>query len=171
MIAHFRRMAAYNCWANEELFEAVGKLSPAAFVAPRVGFFPSIAKTLNHLLLADTIWMGRLEGGGSAGISRLDQQLHDNFPSLQAARRDMDARLLAYVSALTEDDLPAIVRYVTMAGEAQSTELGQILEHVFNHQTHHRGQVHAMLSSTDVAPPALDLIFFLRRRSEIAKAV
>ncbi|HJR21277.1 MAG TPA: DinB family protein, partial [Dongiaceae bacterium] len=75
MKAHFRRMAAYNRWANERLYEAVGHLSPEDFAAPRSGFFPSLLKTLNHILVGDTVWMGRLDGAGS-GITSLDQVLH-----------------------------------------------------------------------------------------------
>lgn len=164
MTAHFRRLAAYNCWANERLYEAVGRLSPAAFAAPRVGFFPSIARTLNHLLLVDLLWMGRLDGGDTKGITRLDQQLHADFDSLRAARRATDARLIAYVGGLDDAALASAISYRTTSGEPQVMPCEQMLSHLFNHQTHHRGQVHAMLSSTPVAPPPLDLLFFLRQQ-------
>ncbi len=76
MKAHFRRMAAYNRWANARLYDAASRLSPAALAAPRSGFFPSILKTLNHILVGDTIWMGRLDGTGHPGVTGLDQVLH-----------------------------------------------------------------------------------------------
>ncbi len=106
--------------------------------------------------------MGRLEGVPS-GIERLDQILYDEFADLKAARETEDARILGFVSAPGDDALAGALRYRNMAGEAQETPLTWVLAHFFNHQTHHRGQVHGMLSGTPVAPPSLDLIYFLRQ--------
>lgn len=166
MKAHFQRMAAYNGWANARLYEAAAKLSPAALAAQRSGFFPSILKTLNHILVADAIWMGRLDGTGNPGITRLDQMLHTEFPALKAARVAMDDRIIAFVDALAPGRLEEDLVYRTMAGEQMTTPIDQVLAHFFNHQTHHRGQAHAMLSSTEVAPPSIDLIYFLRDHPE-----
>jgi uncharacterized damage-inducible protein DinB len=170
MKAHFRRMAVYNRWANERIYEAAGKLSPAELVAARSGFFPSLMKTLNHILVGDTIWMGRMDGTGSPGVTKLDQTLHTDFAALKAARAAMDARIVAFVDGLTPPRLNEDLVYRTTTGEPMTTQMAQVLAHVFNHQTHHRGQAHAMLSSTEVAPPPLDLIYFLRDHPEIAKA-
>lgn len=167
MKAHFQTMAVYNGWANARLYEAVGKLLPAEFAAPRSGFFPSLSKTLNHILVGDTIWMGRMDGTGSPGASKLDQTLHTDFAALKAARVAMDRRIVAFVDGLLPQRLGENLSYHTTTGEAMVTRMDQVLAHVFNHQTHHRGQAHAMLSSTDVAPPPLDMIYFLR---ETAKA-
>jgi uncharacterized damage-inducible protein DinB len=168
MIANFRRLAAYNRWANQTLYEATGKLSAESFVAPRVGFFPSISKTLNHVLVGDTLWMGRLDGSGAPGITSLDQTLHADFAPLAKARAAMDARIVRFVDSLTDERLGETLSYRTIAGGPMATAVDQVLTHVFNHQTHHRGQAHAMLSSTDVAPPILDLIYFLRDHPDIA---
>jgi uncharacterized damage-inducible protein DinB len=168
MKAHYQRMAAYNRWANERLYEAVGKLSPEEFAAPRSGFFPSLLKTLNHILVGDTVWMGRLDGAGSAGITSLDQILHADFAALKAARAVLDARIVAYVDAVAPTRLAEDLAYRTVAGDPMTTQVAQVLAHVFNHQTHHRGQAHSMLSSTKVAPPVLDLIYFLRDHPEVA---
>jgi uncharacterized damage-inducible protein DinB len=168
MMANFRRLAAYNCWANQALYEAVGKLPPDGFAAPRVGFFPSLSKTLNHILVGDTVWLGRLDGSGAAGITSLDQTLHADFASLVKARAATDARIVRFVDSLTEQRLGETLSYRTMAGGAMETAVDQVLTHVFNHQTHHRGQAHAMLSSTEVAPPVLDLIYFLRDHPDVA---
>lgn len=168
MKAHFQRLAAYNRWANEQLYEAAGKLSPAAFAAPRVGFFPSLAKTLNHILVGDTIWAGRLDGSGHAGITALNDVLFTEFAPLRAARAKLDQRLIAFVDGLAPQRLEEVLIYKTMAGEPMKTPIDQVLTHVFNHQTHHRGQAHAMLSLTEVAPPSLDLILFLRDHPEAA---
>lgn len=168
MRQHFRQMAAYNRWANDKLYEAVGQLNPAAFAAPRVGFFPSLAKTLNHILVGDTAWIGRLDGTGSPGIASLDQQLHAEFAPLRAARAALDRRIVAYVDSLSDERLNDSIRYKTFAGTPMETPIAQVLAHVFNHQTHHRGQAHAMMSSTEIAPPSLDLIYFLRDHPEVA---
>jgi uncharacterized damage-inducible protein DinB len=106
--------------------------------------------------------MGRLESVPS-GIERLDQILYDEFTDLKAARETEDARILGFVNGLGDDAIAGTLRYRNMAGEAQETSLTWVLAHFFNHQTHHRGQVHGMLSGTPVAPPSLDLIYFLRQ--------
>ncbi|HJR21071.1 MAG TPA: DinB family protein, partial [Dongiaceae bacterium] len=137
------------------------------FAAPRSGFFPSLLKTLNHILVGDTVWMGRLDGAGS-GITSLDQVLHTDLAALTAARRAMDDRIVAFIDAVAPSRLAEDLVYRTVAGDPMRTQLNQVLAHFFNHQTHHRGQAHAMLSSTDVAPPSLDLILFLRDHPEIA---
>ena len=168
MKAHFQKMAAYNCWANTRLYEAAGKLTAEALAAPRSGFFPSLLRTLNHILVGDTLWMGRLEGTGSLGITSLDQILHTEFADLKTAREALDQRIIAYVDALVPSRLEEDLGYRTVAGDPMTTRVDQVLAHVFNHQTHHRGQAHAMLSSTEVAPPVLDLIYFLRDHPEIA---
>ncbi|MBX6320527.1 MAG: damage-inducible protein DinB [Rhodospirillaceae bacterium] len=158
---HFRRLACYNRWANRRLYAACGSLAPGAYFAPRSGFFPSLHKTLNHILAADRIWLGRIEGRPSAVLA-LDQILYPDFPTLAAAREDEDERIIRLVEDLTPQRLGEDLAYRTMAGEPQTTPLHLVLTHVFNHQTHHRGQAHAMLSGTDAAPPPLDLILFLR---------
>ena len=170
MKAHFKTMAAYNRWANERLYEAAGTLSAAAFAAPRSGFFPSLSKTLNHILVGDTVWMGRLEGTGHAGVTSLDQTLHADFAPLHAARIAMDRRIVAFVDDLAPQRLSEMLVYKTMALGPMETRIDQVLAHFFNHQTHHRGQAHAMLSSTEVAPPPLDLIYYLRDHPEVAGA-
>ena len=95
-------------------------------------------------------------------IKSLDQILYDNLPSLRRAREAEDAQILGYVGAIDDAALSGTLRYRSMAGEPQETPLVWTLAHFFNHQTHHRGQVHGLLSGTPVAPPPLDLIYFLR---------
>jgi uncharacterized damage-inducible protein DinB len=160
--SYFHRFGRYNAWANRRLYEACAALSPADYRAQRPSFFGSIHATLNHILVGDRVWMGRLEGAPS-GIERLDQILYEEFADLRAARESEDARILGFVSGLGEDVIAGTLRYRNMAGEAQETPLAWTLAHFFNHQTHHRGQVHGMLSGTSVQPPPLDLIYFLRQ--------
>lgn len=104
--------------------------------------------------------MGRFEGVPS-GIERLDQILHEELADLQVAREREDARIAGFVGGLGDDALAGTLRYRNMAGEPQENPLAWTLAHFFNHQTHHRGQVHGMLSDTPVPPPPLDLIYFL----------
>jgi uncharacterized damage-inducible protein DinB len=157
---YFRRLARYNAWANRRLYDACGKLSAADYAAKRAAFFGSIGGTLNHILVADRIWLARFEVR-AAGIASLDHILYEDFAALRPAREAEDARLLAFVGSLDEDSLTGTLTYRNMAGEAKETPFVWALAHVFNHQTHHRGQVHGMLSGTPVAPPPLDLIYFL----------
>jgi uncharacterized damage-inducible protein DinB len=160
MKAHFERFARYNRWANRRLYAAVAQLDSAAFTAPRSGFFPSIAKTLNHLLVADRIWLSRFEGTPNPHRA-LDETVCASFAALDAARETEDRRLIGFTRSLTAERLGEVLHFRTMAGEAKATPLEVALTHVFNHQTHHRGQAHAMLSGTAVPPPSIDLLYFL----------
>jgi len=159
---YFHRFALYNRWANARLYEAVGRLTPEAFVAPRSGFFPSIMRTLNHILVADKVWLSRLTGQPH-GLTALDQVIHESFSALNAERAIEDKRIIACVEGIGDEAFGQMLRYRTMTdGKETETEIGATLTHLFNHQTHHRGQVHAMLSSTDVSPPPRDFIYFQR---------
>jgi uncharacterized damage-inducible protein DinB len=165
MKAHFERMARYNRWANRRLYGAVAQLEPEEIHAARSGFFPSIAKTLNHLLITDRIWLGRFTGKPS-DHTRLDEAPYDDFAALTAAREAEDQRLIAYMKELAPAQIEGVLNYKNMAGEATSSALLPLLAHLFNHQTHHRGQAHAMISSTRVAPPPLDLVYFIYEDKE-----
>jgi uncharacterized damage-inducible protein DinB len=154
---YFRRFARYNRWANDRLYAACATLSTEDYRAQRPAFFGSIHNTLNHILVADRIWLGRFEAKPS-GIKRLDEILYDDLTALQQARETEDARILAFTDGLSDTAIARSLAYRNMAGEEKATPLGWALAHFFNHQTHHRGQVHGMLSGTPVAPPSLDLI-------------
>ena len=160
MKAHFERMARYNRWANRRLYGAVAQIEPEEFTAPRSGFFPSIAKTLNHLVVTDRIWMGRFTNKLSDHKS-LDEAPYDDLSALTAAREAEDQRIIAFFKQLPQSQIESALDYRNMAGEAKSSEMLPLLAHFFNHQTHHRGQAHGMLSSTRVAPPALDMVYFI----------
>jgi uncharacterized damage-inducible protein DinB len=159
--AHFARLARYNRWANGRLYAACAILGQTELARPRPSFFGSILGTLNHGLLADRSWMGRFEGVPCPDIVSLDQILHPDFEGLAAFRTTFDDHIVAYCDALS-GGMERVFRYRTMAGMETESELGWALLHMFNHATHHRGQVHDMLSSTKVEPPSMDLIYFLR---------
>jgi uncharacterized damage-inducible protein DinB len=156
--AYFRHLAQYNAWANWRLYEAAGRLSDAERKKKRPSFFGSIHRTLNHLLVGDRIWISRLTTTPH-GIASLDQELYEDFAELRAQRVTEDERLIAVVNGLRLEEIAGSLCYRNMAGEEKRTPMVQVLGHIFNHQTHHRGQAHALLSDTPVAPPQLDLIY------------
>jgi uncharacterized damage-inducible protein DinB len=157
LAAHFVRLANYNARANRILYDAVATLDDGDYRKPRKAFFGSIHGTLNHILLGDIIWMTRFEGG-TYRSTNLDAELHSDFADLRAARSAMDDRISAFVEARVDEPfLGGTIRYVNNAGEQLEDPVSILLPHLFNHQTHHRGQVHDMLSQTSVAPPSLDM--------------
>jgi uncharacterized damage-inducible protein DinB len=161
-IENFRQLAAYNRWANLRLYGAALELSEDAYRLPTGVFFRSLHGTLNHLLLTDRIWLKRLTGSGHHP-DRLDAILHDDRRELLRARIAEDARLKGVVDGYAEADLTQPVAYQTTSGKPYSQPLQDILLHLFNHQTHHRGQAHACCSIlTGSEPPTLDLLAFQR---------
>ena len=157
LLEHYRAMARNNAWSNARLLEACARLSDGAFAAPRVSFFPSLQMTLNHILLVDRYYLADLNGEG-----RKIQQNKIPFPranDLATAQSASDRELVAFCDALTEADLDRIVPIDRNDGITYRETTGAILVHLFVHQIHHRGQAHAMLAGTEVAPPQLDEFF------------
>lgn len=159
---HYRMYAAYNAWANRALYAEVAKLDDADYRKDLGAFFGSLHRTLNHLLTADRIWLRRFTGTGEAPTS-LDTILFDDFSGLRAAREVEDERLTAFIDSLTEETIAADFTYSPLTNPAVITHpLGPALTHLFNHQTHHRGQCHGMLTALGGPSIALDLIYFVR---------
>ncbi|MCZ6720546.1 MAG: DinB family protein [Proteobacteria bacterium] len=157
----FALMARFNGWANGVLYGSVAELSEEAYKAERKAFFGSIHNTLNHLLVVDRLWAARIEEV-EHGIQSLDQILFEDFESLRAARDQEDKRLIALVERLGDEELATPVAYRRMTNNGTNkTRRDHMLLTLFNHQTHHRGQVHALLTQQDVSPPPLDVIDFL----------
>jgi uncharacterized damage-inducible protein DinB len=164
MQTHFAMFAAYNRWANALLYGAAAKLPDVDYHADRGAFFGSLHGTLNHLLVTDRIWLRRFTGSGPQP-TRLSEILFDDLPSLSNARTAEDARIVAFVDGLTEADLVGTFTYRTITRPADITQpLAPALSHFFNHQTHHRGQAHTLLTiaAGRDAAPSLDLIYFQR---------
>jgi len=165
LLDQVRTFARYNRWANGRLAAAVEALDEAAFHADRGLFFRSIQGTLNHLLVADRLWFHRITGEiEGEPPTALDQILYAERADLLAARAREDARIVAFADGLDEARLAGSFSYRNMARETFTQPLAPVLAHVFNHQTHHRGQVHAALTGLGERAPALDLIYFLRER-------
>ncbi len=168
MISHYRTFAGYNAWCNERLYDAAATLSDADYRADRGAFFKSVHGTLNHLLVGDRIWMQRFTGEGAVPKS-LDATVYDDFASLRAARRAEDAAISRYVAGLSEADLSRTIRFRTLSNPATFEQpLAPALDHFFNHQTHHRGQAHALLSSFigNDRTPSFDLIVYQRETGQ-----
>lgn len=163
LAAHYRMFGHYNAWANGRLYDAAAALSIEQYRADRGAFFRSVHGTLNHLLATDRIWMKRFTGEGEVP-DRLDAILYESFAELRAARQAEDARIAAYVDGLDEQRVAGTIRYSRVSSpEVFEQQLAPALAHWFNHQTHHRGQVHALLSGLTGAAPELDLLFFQRQ--------
>lgn len=156
----FRILSRYNQWANRRLYSDCANLGNE-FSKPRAAFFGSICGTLNHLLLMDRNWFGRVVGDDPR-LSPLSRILHRDFDTLWSARRTEDQRIIDIVDAFDPAALSSEVEYRNTAGDLFSTPLNLVLLHCFNHQTHHRGQVHDMLCETATPPPPLDFVHYVR---------
>ncbi len=162
MLDHFRMFAAYNAWANRLVYAAAAQLSDAEFRENKGAFFGSLQATLNHILCADRIWLKRFTGEGDAP-SALDTILYDDLAPLAAARESEDARLIAFTAGLTHDAISGTFTYTPITNPVEITQkLGPCLTHVFNHQTHHRGQCHMTLTALGRPSLGLDMAYFLR---------
>lgn len=154
---HLLLMARANRLANHRLDAACLRLTHDEWTAPRTSFFPSIAATLNHILIVDWYYVDALEEGGRGTAVFADEMPCGSMASLADTQRTVDERLIAFCAGLHDD--AALVREVAFDRGSRGRPLDRIdrtLAHLFMHQTHHRGQVHAMLSGTSVKPPQLD---------------
>ncbi|MGE5540137.1 MAG: DinB family protein [Gemmatimonas sp.] len=163
--AYFQMLARYNRWANERLYAACAKLPPGEYGKPRAAFFGSIKGTLNHIMVGDRAWLARIEGL-TVEAKGYDEILYDDLPALSQARAAEDVRIIRLMEDLGPDELACTLYYTTIAGDRAETPMQLVLAHMFNHQTHHRGQVHDQLSQTAVAPPPLDLIYYVREQAK-----
>lgn len=134
--------------------------------APTAAPSSTLHGTLNHILVADRIWMRRFTGVGDVPPS-LDAILFESFEELRAARRKQDVLITRYIDGLDREKLEGMLRYKTVTTPQKSFEqpLAPVLDHFFNHQTHHRGQAHALLTAVigNDATPGMDLIYFQRQ--------
>jgi uncharacterized damage-inducible protein DinB len=162
---HLLSLAYNNAWANHRLLTACAQLMQAEFEQTRNSFFPSIKATLNHNLTVDRFYMAALEREAQGEAPDPDctrfftsEQPFDHALGLQRAQAEVDQRLLAYCAAQRDDQLQREVTILRAGGPKANTRV-RLLAHVFQHQIHHRGQVHAMLAGTPITPPQLDEFF------------
>jgi len=151
-----RIQARANRLANHRLHAAMSALSAADLHAPRTGFFPSLMATLNHILAVDLYYVGALHGETDGAEAWQRFLPADELALLASRQRDCDERLIAFCDALDAAGCARSVEMPRAAGRVQRDAAAHVLQHLFMHETHHRGQAHAMLSGTAVAPPQLD---------------
>ncbi|WP_108815073.1 DinB family protein [Loktanella sp. Alg231-35] len=154
-------MARYNAWQNDGLRKMVGVMSVADLIEDRGAFFGSIFATLNHLLWGDTIWISRFDGGQGPAVPAKDHREITPTPAVWAAERfRMDARVTLWAQSVSAVDLVGdLTWYSDMAGREITRPKALCVMQLFNHQTHHRGQVHAMLTALGLKPNDTDLPF------------
>src|SRR5215468_1233678 len=175
-VGHFRAMARNNAWSNYRLHSACAQLSDAEYRAERVSFFPSLPLTLSHIYLVDCYYLDALEEGGR-GLSLFEQdEPFTTLGELTAAQLTTDRRLTAYCDRLTAAIGSRTVGLQRGKDFYVNETVEAVLNHLFVHQIHHRGQVHAMLAGTSVKPPQLDEFFLaqdepLRRHELLALAL
>lgn len=161
MLEHLRMMARYNKWANAKLNTAVMSISHDDYMAKREAFFGSIHGGLNHILLVDRIWRGRVEGNPHPA-DRLDIIVTDDREAFVRERTVEDDILIDFTDSFDEKSLDETVTYSSLIGFTGTDPRRLILAHMFNHATHHRGQIHALLTQVPADPPPLDLMIYIR---------
>jgi uncharacterized damage-inducible protein DinB len=168
----YRAFARYNRWMNRKVYAAAARLSDEERKRDRGAFFGSIHNVLNHILLADRVWLGRLAGRvaepgfiGADGIKTLDQELASDFDELRRERDKTDADIDAWVETLTAERIAGMFRLVRK-GETHDLPLWWVVAHVFNHQTHHRGQITTLLFQAGQDPGPTDFFAMLMEEAE-----
>jgi uncharacterized damage-inducible protein DinB len=163
MKSYFQQLAKYNQWTNERLYAAVLELPSEMYRKPIGVFFVSLHGTLNHLLLTDRMWFKRLTGVGEELPNQLNAILFEDRQELAAARAAEDKRIIDVTNGYQDADLLKKIKYANTSGKQFEAPLSDLLMHIFNHQTHHRGQAHSCLSIlTEREPPSLDLLAMQR---------
>ena len=166
---HFVLMADYNRWMNAKIYEAASRLNVTTLHADQGAFFGSVFGTLNHLLVADTIWLQRFSAHPAAFAAltpigplppprSLSEPLHADLAALWVARQLMDAVIVALCAEATESDYAQPLAYANRAGQIFVRSFGPLMQHFFNHQTHHRGQATTLLSQAGVDVGVTDLL-------------
>ena len=156
---YVRVLAAYNSEMNRRLYAAAGRLSDEERRRDRGAFFGSIHRTLNHLLWADQMWMSRFDGWEKPSVSGQESTTWvEDFDGLHRRRVETDAKLEAWAEGMTSSSLQGDLTWFSGGSNREMTKLRSLLVvHLFNHQTHHRGQVHAMLTAAGEATGDTDL--------------
>ena len=159
---YFATLAGYNAWANQRLYAACERLSEDEYLRERRSAFGSLHATLNHLLVADRIWLARI-AGRNPPLLAATQILYADLVGLKVARQAEDEHLRNLIAGLSPASLDRPLVYRNGRGDRCETRLSLALGHMFNQQAHYRGEVSAMLAQTEIPPPPLDLIQFVGR--------
>jgi len=161
MMKHYLTLRAeHNQWVNTRVYDVAAQLSEADYLADRGAFFGSVHKTLNHIVTTDLIWMHRIDATGEAP-GGLDAVLHDTLADTRATREALDARMIAAVDGMNDAALAEPIRFKARSGDDVAIAANLMVANLCNHETHHRGQVHAMLTGLGQEMPPLDFFPFL----------
>ena len=160
-IINFQLLANFNTWVNTKIFSSCKKLDDTEYKKDRKAFFSSIHGTLNHLLVVDRAYISRIEGKNH-DLKSLDQILYENLFQLEEARIKEDKRLVDLVNNLSKESINKEITYKGFETGNQTYTINLVLITLFNHQTHHRGQIHNMLSQTGIKPPQIDIPDFIK---------
>ncbi|MDP2284186.1 MAG: DinB family protein [Pseudohongiella sp.] len=155
-------MASYNKWINGRLYDVVATLDDETRKKDMGAFFKSIHGTLNHILLADKIWMGRFVQDLFVAKA-LSEELHADFNELRSERDKQDHRIIEWAAGLSAEELAKDLRFMPItAPQEKVLPMWLAVTHFFNHQTHHRGQITTLLMQLGIDPGVTDLPFMPR---------
>jgi uncharacterized damage-inducible protein DinB len=158
----------YNAWANHRSLGAASALTAEQFTRSLGSSFSSVRETLAHICGAEWIWLERFQGRSPSALP--DTKQFDTVLDLREHWLSQEARLLAFVKGLTQEDLDRVIEYQTMKFGAYRNPLWESMQHVVNHGTYHRGQVTTLLRQLGARPMLTDLMHFYRERSAGAAA-
>ena len=172
--SNFQLMAQYNRWMNEKLYEAAFRLGEDKMREDQGAFFKSVFGTLNHILVGDMIWLKRFARHAkryqalirlkeTPNPTSLDAILYDDFMQLQQARQQLDEVILQWSQEIDEDDLAGDLEYTNTKGDRYVDNFGCLVQHFYNHQTHHRGQITTLLSQNGIDVGSTDLLMLIRK--------
>ena len=162
MMENFRFMSRFNQWVNGRLYDAVAQLSEEEYNRETGAFFGSINRTLNHILIIDRIQISRFSGPNiDRDIKSVNHVMQQHLPDLRRVRDELDNHIISTIATLHGDVLDRrYALHMTATGRDYEMIGRHMLLTMFNHQTHHRGQVHCMLTQMGYAVPALDVPVF-----------
>ncbi|PAX51381.1 DinB family protein [Brunnivagina elsteri] len=176
VLKQIQLMAQYNQWINQRIYQVAKQLPDEKLAEDKKAFFCSILGTLNHIMVADIVWLKRFSKHPSHHVSlnyirqleqpeNLNQVLYVDFDILTQKRLEFDAVIIEWCQEITDNDLSFMLPYNNMKGEPSVKEFGSLLFHFFNHQTHHRGQVTTLLSQENIDIGVTDLLMLIPNES------
>jgi uncharacterized damage-inducible protein DinB len=170
---HYRLLFEYNAWANDAVLDSAAAVSEADYFAPAAGLsFGSLHATLVHALVAEIVWLARLQGGkppeslrDARQAERLAREEIPTFARLRSLWREEQAKMASFTAALTDEQVEAALAYEDLQGNAWSQPLWQLMAHLLNHGTQFRAEAAVRLTQLGLSPGDLDLIVWLRLRA------
>ncbi|HKW89949.1 MAG TPA: DinB family protein [Candidatus Acidoferrales bacterium] len=160
-----RTLYDFNAWANHRVLDACAPLTPEQFSRDLKSSFPSVRATLEHIMWAEWLWLERWQGRSQSGPLAGDLK---DLTAIRARWNHIETDLRAYVHGLSTADLERVVEYRNTKGHAFMNPMVQMLQHLVNHGSYHRGQVTTMLRQLGAAPLTTDLIAFYRESAGAA---